>query len=46
MKMVSLLLFMVVIISSSEILSEVSLALTIYNDDFAMVKEVRNISFQ
>ena len=30
---------------SSEILQQESLAVTIYNDDFAMVKDVREISF-
>lgn len=29
----------------SEILAQESLAVTIYNNDFAMVKDVRNISF-
>ena len=31
--------------SSSQILGQESLAVTIYNDQFAMVKDVRNISF-
>ena len=31
--------------AASEIESQVSLAVTIYNDDFAMVKDVRNIQF-
>ena len=30
---------------TSEIERQVSLAVTIYNDDFAMVKDVRNIQF-
>lgn len=42
-----LLLFasLLVLISSSSINNPVSLAVTIYNDQFAMVKDVRSISF-
>lgn len=32
-------------VTSSEIKSEEALAVTIYNDDFAMVKDVRKIQF-
>jgi hypothetical protein len=38
-------LFVFIMIFSSSIIGEESLAITIYNNDFAMVKDVRKISF-
>lgn len=38
-------LFFITLAASSQILSQESLAVTIYNNDFAMVKDVRKISF-
>lgn len=45
MKAVLALAALLVLISSSTINNPVSLAVTIYNDQFAMVKDVRSISF-
>lgn len=48
MKTLSLVLLSITLIltsNSSSINSPVSLAVTIYNDQFAMVKDVRSISF-
>lgn len=45
MKTVLALAALLVLISSSTINGPVSLAVTIYNDQFAMVKDVRSISF-
>lgn len=45
MKAVLALAALLVLISSSTINGPVSLAVTIYNDQFAMVKDVRSISF-
>ena len=44
MKLISLFLLLV-FSACSEIGQQESLAVTIYNDDFAMVKDVREISF-
>ena len=44
MKLISLFLLLV-FSACSEIGQQESLAVTIYNDDFAMVKDVRKISF-
>ena len=38
-------LLLIGLASSSQILSQESLAVTIYNNDFAMVKDVRTIKF-
>ena len=38
-------LFVLYVAVSSSIGEQESLAVTIYNDDFAMVKDVRNIQF-
>lgn len=38
-------LVLCLLVSGSEILGQKSLAVTIYNDQFAMIKDVRNISF-
>lgn len=38
-------LCLVLAVTSSEIKAEESLAVTIYNNDFAMVKDVRSIQF-
>lgn len=38
-------IFLVVTVITSEIKRQESLAVTIYNNDFAMVKDVRNIQF-
>lgn len=40
-----ILLLFVALAVSSEIQEQVELAVTIYNDNFAMVKDVRQISF-
>ena len=40
-----LLFTLLAIVSPSSIIGQQSLAITIYNDEFAMVKDVRNISF-
>jgi len=45
MKAVLTLAALLVLISASTINGPVSLAVTIYNDQFAMVKDVRSISF-
>lgn len=45
MKTVLALAALLVLISTSTINGPVSLAVTIYNDQFAMVKDVRSISF-
>lgn len=40
-----LLFLLITLVVSSEILSQNSIAVTIYNDDFAIVKDIRDIKF-
>lgn len=37
--------FLISLVTSSQIVAQESLAVTIYNNDFAMVKDVRSIKF-
>ena len=45
LKLSLIILAVIIMTNTSEINSQVSLAVTIYNNQFAMIKDVRSISF-
>lgn len=45
MNKIAIVLLFVALAATSEIKEQVELAVTIYNDNFAMVKDVRQIAF-